>query len=88
MLAHAMQGVPNTRPRLSHHDLPPSFYGMSTTSHLAQGALVRSESIQQSGRDGDIASQGVHNQFADGIDLIHIGVLQSLTLQVLVRFLR
>lgn len=47
--------------------------------------LVRAKAIQQLGGDGNVASQGVHDQFAKEVDLIHIGVLQSFSTHVPVR---
>lgn len=86
MPTHAIQRIPHTRPRLSHHDVAASFYGMATMGHLAQGVLGRTEFLQEARRNGHVPAQGVHDQLADGIDLIGIGVLQTFPPHVLVRF--
>ena len=86
MTTHAIQGVPHSRPSLSHHDLPSPFYGMFATRHVAQSLLVRTQLIQESRWDGHIPFQGVHHQLTDGIDLIGIGGLQLFPSDVLVGF--
>ena len=47
---------------------------------------MRAKSIQELGGDRDVASQGVHDQFTEEVALIRIGVLQSFSTHVRVRF--
>ena len=75
MTTNVVQGVPHPGPGLSHHDVSSPFDGMLATRHLAQGALVRTEFIQQTRRDRHVPFQDVNDQLAEGIDLIGIGVL-------------
>ena len=76
----AQRGVktlPETTTFLSHEPLTSFFKGMFPTGQVTQHVFVRTELIHGGGRDGNVLFQEVQHQFADGIDLIGIGVLEE-----------